>query len=604
MNQLSIREPKKCDAWDGILTDFGQMFEGGKDKFVDVMLKYQVESGYKVKLEKTDRKRYTVHCLFKEEKGCKWRFYSSLEVKNVHAFKCKTFISENSCGLACFDPSKLRMTKTFIKNVIKDDIRVSSKQKTSADIQDLFLREYQVDLTYHQAYHGLKFCKECIWGEDIKSYSNFLWYEEAGKRHNPASVIKFEFNAENRQFERFFISFEACITGFNKYCRPMLIIDDTFLTGKFRGWSYEIFPLVFGLVSGENGDNWHWFPDNLKGIVDVDRLLTIICDRGTGLLNNVPLVFPNAFQSYCSYHMKDNIPVSKGKSRQTAIKLFEQCYNVVTKEQFLKALSSMHNLKFFSIIEWMKKTPLKNWATHEFEVERFGELTSKIAESFNILIKNEKCLQAIELNECIRSRTMETMWNRKVAARKWNTRLTPKMQARLDKRITDCRKYKVRRASENVFEIITNTGKNTVDLDSQTCTCHWWKKHSFPCSHSVKVMVQIGEEEVYKHISPYYTVEYYRGMYSKPIYPVPDGDKLDEISRTKYVMPPPVGPQVGRPNSVHKRSYREKFSKKRKCGRCGMLILQVASILWRQLVLVASIHNFCKLLPYYGDNLF
>ncbi|XP_026384506.1 uncharacterized protein LOC113280075 [Papaver somniferum] len=232
----------------------------------------------------------------------------------------------------------------------------------------------------------------------------------------------------------------------------------------------------------------------------------------------------------------------------------------------------MVNLKLFSVIELMNKIPLKNWASHEFLGERYGELTSNVVESFNSLIRHEKRLQAIELIECIRARTMETMWKRKLVASKWTTRLTPKMQVRLDKRITDCRRYKMRRASEKVFEIITNTGKHTIDLDSKTCTCQWWKKQSFPCSHSVKPMVHIGEEEVYKHITPYYTAEYYRGLYSKPIYPIPNGDKPDEISRNKYVMPPPVGPKVGRPNFVRKRSYHEKFRKKRKCVRCGMLV--------------------------------
>ncbi|XP_026384282.1 uncharacterized protein LOC113279846 [Papaver somniferum] len=424
-------------------------------------MKYQVESGYKVKPVKSDQKRYTVCCLFKEEKGCKWRFHSSLAFKNSRAFKCKNFILEHSCGLACSDPSKFRMTNTFIKNIIKDDIRVSTKQKSAAIIQDLFSREYQVDLSYHQAYRGLKYC-------------------------------------------------------FNKYCRPMLTIDATFLIGKFRGGlmvacgktgNQEIFPVAFGIVSGENSYNWRWFLENLKGNVDVDRPLTIIFDRGTGLLNIVPEIFPNAFHSYCSYHMKGNIPVVKGKSRQTAIKLFEQCSSVVTKEQFLKAVSSMVNLKLFSVIEWMNKIPLKNWAAHEFEGERFGELTSNVVESFNNLIRHEKRLKSIELIECIRARKMETMWKRKLAARNWTTRLTPKMQTRLDKRITDCCRYKVRRASEKVFEIITNTGKNTVDLDSHTCTCQWCKKHSFPCSPSVKAMVHIGEEEVYKHITPYYTAK-------------------------------------------------------------------------------------------------
>ncbi|XP_026396108.1 uncharacterized protein LOC113290738 [Papaver somniferum] len=438
-------------------------------------------------------------------------------------------MSEHSCGLACSDLLKLRMTKNFIKNIVIDDLRVSSKQKSAADIQDLFFIEYQVDLTYHQAYRGLKFCKE--------------W--------------------------------------FNKYCRPMMKIDVTFLTGKFRGGlmvacgrtaNKEIFPLAFGLVSGKNGDNWCRFLENWKGIVDDDRRLTIISDRGAGLLNTVSEIFLNVFHSYCSYHMKGNIPISKGKSRQTAVKLFKQCYSAITKEQFLKAVSSMHNLKLFSVIEWMKKIPLKNWAAHEFLGERYRELTSNIVQSFNNLIRHEKRLKAIELIECIHAMTMETMWKKKLATSKWTTRLTPKMQARLDKMITDCRRYKVRRSSEKVFEIITNTEKHTVDLDSQTFICQWWQKHSFRCSHFVKAMVRIGEDGVYKHITPYYTVEYYRGLYSKPIYPIPAIDKPNEISRTKYVMPPPVGPQVGRPNSVRKRSYREKFRKKRKCGHCGMLV--------------------------------
>ncbi|XP_026420223.1 uncharacterized protein LOC113316220 [Papaver somniferum] len=231
------------------------------------------------------------------------------------------------------------MTKTFIKNIIKDDIRVSTKQKSAEDIQDLFFREYKVDLSYHQAYRGLKFCKECIWGDDIKSYSDFLWHEEAVKRYNPGSVINFEFNSQNRQFERGGLMVACGKTG-----------------------NQEIFTVAFGIVSGENSDNWRWFLENLKGTVDDDRLSTIISDRGTGLLNIVPEIFLNAFHSYCSYHMKGNNPVSKGKSRQTAIKLFEQCYSDVTKEKFLKAVSSMVNLKLFSVIEWMNKIPLKNWA--------------------------------------------------------------------------------------------------------------------------------------------------------------------------------------------------------------------------------------------------
>lgn len=69
-------------------------------------------------------------------------------------------------------------------------------------------------------------------------------------------------------------------------------------------------------------------------------------------------------------------------------------------------------------------------------------------------------LPALELIEAIPGMMMVQMtYKRKCEANTWTTRLTPKMQARLNKRVNEniwlIRVYKVRQASERVFEGIS-----------------------------------------------------------------------------------------------------------------------------------------------------
>lgn len=53
-------------------------------------------------------------------------------------------------------------------------------------------------------------------------------------------------------------------------------------------------------------------------------------------------------------------------------------------------------------------------------------------------------------------------------------------------------------------------------------------------------MLEIGNEEPFKHIIPFYTTQYYKGLYSLPVYPIPDFDKPSEVSEKGYVLPPMV----------------------------------------------------------------
>ena len=53
-------------------------------------------------------------------------------------------------------------------------------------------------------------------------------------RYNPGIYVNIDYDASSLQFFRFFVSFAACISGFNS-CRPLLFLDGTFLKGKYKG---------------------------------------------------------------------------------------------------------------------------------------------------------------------------------------------------------------------------------------------------------------------------------------------------------------------------------------------------------------------------------
>ena len=51
---------------------------------------------------------------------------------------------------------------------------------------------------------------------------------------NPGSHMVFDKDVVSNRFKRAFVSYYASTEGFN-YCRPMIFLDATFLTGRFRG---------------------------------------------------------------------------------------------------------------------------------------------------------------------------------------------------------------------------------------------------------------------------------------------------------------------------------------------------------------------------------
>jgi hypothetical protein len=75
-----------------------------------------------------------------------------------------------------------------------------------------------------------------------------------------------------------FWCFPQCQVPF-QHCRPVILVDETFLTGKYRGI------LMMAVAESENDDSWSWFMRLVRiNILRPTRQVCMISDRHHGLI--------------------------------------------------------------------------------------------------------------------------------------------------------------------------------------------------------------------------------------------------------------------------------------------------------------------------------
>ena len=92
---------------------------------------------------------------------------------------------------------------------------------------------------------------------------------------------------------RVFWSFAQTEHAF-QFCRPIVLVDGTFLIGKYRGTLMmaiavdpedQIVPMAFALAEGENNESWSWFMRLLRvQVLGPTRTICLISDHHAWLL--------------------------------------------------------------------------------------------------------------------------------------------------------------------------------------------------------------------------------------------------------------------------------------------------------------------------------
>lgn len=443
-----------------------------------------------------------------------------------------------------------------------------------------FKTDYEINLPYQQAYNGIKLVHKDMYGDDVKAYTDLVWYVKKVEETNEGSIVDFQYDDSTEEFKRLFLAYGALIKVF-EYCRAMLYLDATFLTGRFKGClmaatakngNDEFYPIAYGIVSHEDGANWVWFLKNLKKVVK-GRQIVFLSDQGTGLLYDVPEVFPDAYHSYWYYHMKQKIPVQGDDQLYPhMLNHWRHAVYALTEGGYNKAVKDLIDLECGHVVRWMEKQGPEHWSNAFFEGCRYGEVASSVAESVNNWVKDEKRMPVSALVNTIRMKLMEVIHKRHKISETMTSRLTPDYENKLKELTDEGNSWIVIPAGDTLFEVVADH-RYAVNLEIFHCSCNRWKVYGFPCSHAIQCILLSGKQ-VYDFVQPYFTSSWYKTLYSFAIHPVPDSEKENESSDNVRVIPPPVKKGPGRPKTerFQPKSVKMKSEKRKiRCGNCKRL---------------------------------
>ncbi|KAL7204783.1 hypothetical protein ACSBR2_017819 [Camellia fascicularis] len=257
-----------------------------------------------------------------------------------------------------------------------------------------------------------------FFGAHSASFDQLRWYSEAVMEHNPGTYINIDCDEHDNRFEWYFISFKACIDGF-KHCRPLLFLDGTFLKGRFKGnlltattkdGNRGLFPIAFAIIGSENTTNWSWFLQHLWSALDEDMTLTFISDRHVGLIESMPIIFPTIHHAFCLQHLqrnlRDKLKYMNNLHRIGLIAKFNNCAYAPTVTVFEDMVGKFTKSGKAITTGFLQDLPPQHWANAYFRGNRYGEMCSNAAKSFNNWIFAARHLPITRLVDSIRTQIM------------------------------------------------------------------------------------------------------------------------------------------------------------------------------------------------------
>jgi hypothetical protein len=170
--------------------------------------------------------------------------------------------------------------------------------------------------------------------------------------------------------QRTLLALGPAIAAF-KHCRPVICIDGTFLTGKYKGTiltavvadgNNQLLPLAIAFAEGENGDIWYWFLERLKQMVvgDVSDV-SVIHDRHKGILQAISDIKEGSQERYRAAQWPD--VHSRWCMRHMGANFHSQFKNKELTKFFKRLCSTNQEKKFFDL--WQKLDDLTKKASEE-----------------------------------------------------------------------------------------------------------------------------------------------------------------------------------------------------------------------------------------------
>ena len=263
-------------------------------------------------------------------------------------------------------------------NCVRDGVLEAHRNLTSALIASLLYREivenvsietkfiqtyvrnkYQYNISYAKAWRAKQKALEMRFGSFLDSYHNLPALLCTLQGRNPGTHVDIvttddsTFQLGQKVLHRAFFAFGTCIQAF-QYCRPVLCVDGTFLTGKYKGQiltavgidgNNQLLPVAMAFVEREDYGTWLWFLQQLKvGVVHDRPNVCVIHDRHAGLVKAIkqlltsdfdtsdPIVWRDIQSRWCMRHLGANFFTQFSNKR--LMNLFKRLCGTNQKKKF------------------------------------------------------------------------------------------------------------------------------------------------------------------------------------------------------------------------------------------------------------------------------
>jgi hypothetical protein len=529
----------------------GQTFNS-KEDIIAYVNAYCIKNHREILVLASKPKLYTVHCRFKDTQGCHWRLHASVNQSGL--FEIKRLIDIHQCINIGSNRDNKQLSSAFIAGLILDLVKADLSVKIVA-IMETIKMNHHYTIKYNKAYRAKQKAIKHLFGSWKGAYAELPRLMQAIQASNPGTVYKFWHGPPNRagecEFEGLFWAFGASISGF-AYCRPVITVDGTFLTGKYQGCLLlaissdarnKLFPLAFALVEKENNETWEWFFACLKSYIPDRPGLCIISDKHIGIINimngrnlNNEYAEPNAYHRWCMRHFCANL-TSKVKVKGI-LPLAEMLCQAHNEIKFKEVENELFELSEQAVV-WLNTHDKSKWSrAYDENGRRWGILTSNNAEIMNSVFKGIRRMPvtAIVLNTFYKCNSYfvvhrDEAKSDRLAGKMWAKEVMEILEARIQRinthRITvfdrEIGLYQVDTTVTRCSKSGVYKGGNSykVNLHTGECSCRKPQIYHYPCSHIMAVCIEY-HENYEQFISPYYSVHNLVQTYEPKFFPLDD----------------------------------------------------------------------------------
>ncbi|XP_021748062.1 uncharacterized protein LOC110713921 [Chenopodium quinoa] len=190
----------------------------------------------------------------------------------------------------------------------------------------------------------------------------------------------------------------------------VICIDGTHLYGKYEGTllvamsvdaSFQVFPIAFAVVEGENTSSWAWFLGCIRDRVTQRDGLCVIFDRHPRIIAtmndpNVGFTHPRAYHRFCVRHIASNL---KTHVRSNDMRDMFKAAAYQRQERKLQANMCFIGEACTKAIEYIAQVSFPMWSLFHDNGRRYSICTTNFSETFNNVLKGAWFLPIMSLVE-------------------------------------------------------------------------------------------------------------------------------------------------------------------------------------------------------------